>query len=88
MPDDITSIANTIDEAPRNPAHDTSPICPNDAPNGARSAIIVTGLAINVRNNAMNTDVRIISGIICGVARRPSRKNIVICARFVSPSKK
>ena len=88
LPPAITDIEKTIEEAPLSPAHDTSRHCLIEHLNGRRIANTATGLAINVRNTAIITDVNIVAGNICGYDNKPSIKNMTICASVVTPSKK
>ena len=81
-------IANTIEAAPLKPAKETSSICSFLHLKGAKIANTAAGLAIKVKNRAINNAVKKISGNLDGVAKSPSRKKISICIRPVIPSKK
>jgi len=79
-------IASMIDTAPRRPTHPVKAFSRHLKRNGSRHSQTASGRAISVRTNA-----RMIAGIATapnsdGVARRPSVKNMPICASQVMPT--
>ena len=84
----VTMMANTMDAAPRMPAHDTSNRCRTLHRNGDRMANTAAGRATKVRNSAISSAVGAMAGRLEGYASSPRVKNSSICIIPVAPSKK
>lgn len=82
----VAVIENTIEDAPLKPAHDTTPICLKEHPNGFKNNVITKGLAIKVKNNTIIKAFGIMGNILDGYANRPKRKNMYICIMVVKLS--
>ena len=84
----VAIMANTIDAAPRSPAHAVRSCCCGFARSGVRIKATANGLATKVRNTAIRSPGTQTARILDGKDRRPSIKKMNICIRLVSPSKK
>ena len=84
----LAIIANTMDAAPRSPAHETNICCRHLLRKGVNSKHTTAGLATNVKNNAIISDGKTTAGSADGNANSPTRKKTNICIKPVTPSKK
>lgn len=76
-----------MDAAPRSPAYDIKRFCFIPHLKGLRIRKTAIGLATKVINKAINNADNIICGILLGYAKSPNKKNVIICAKLVTPSK-
>ena len=81
-------MANTTDAAPLSPTKETSSCCLHLLRNGAMMANTDRGRATKVMNRAIRMAGIAMAGSCEGKASSPNRKNMIICIRLVSPSKK
>lgn len=72
----LAIIANTMDAAPRSPAHETNICCRHLLRKGVNSKHTTAGLATNVKNNAIISDGKTTAGSADGNANSPTRKRL------------